>query len=370
MNAPFGIASPAFTGTRLKRLDFANRLSVAPMTRISATAAGAPSERMQHYYQRFARGGFSLITTEGIYTDKAYSQTYKDQPGLTDREQALAWRPIVETVHAEGGQIFAQLMHGGALAQGNPHRPETVGPSAVRPKGSQLTGYHGDGPYALPREISDSEIAEAIEGFASAARFAIEVAGFDGIEIHGANGYLLDQFFTDFSNRRADRWGGDIVERLGLSLEVLKAVRVAIGPDVPLGLRLSQGKVNDFRHKWAEREQGAARVFEALAESPADFVHVTEFEAWKPAFEGGDASLVSLARRHAPRLFIIANGSLHDLARAEEVMEAGADMIALGRGALVNPDWPQLTAKRTALRPFDLPFLAPISDIKDSELAL
>ncbi|WP_104668642.1 NADH:flavin oxidoreductase [Ensifer adhaerens] len=370
MNAPQSIPSSVFTGTSLKGIDFANRLSVAPMTRISALAGGVPGERMARYYERFARGGFSLITTEGIYTDKAYSQTYKDQPGLTDQEQAEAWGKIVDTVHAAGGRIFAQLMHGGALAQGNPHRSETVGPSAVRPKGSQLAGYHGDGAYALPREISEAEIAEAIEGFAAAARLAIDVAGFDGIEIHGANGYLLDQFFTDFSNRRTDRWGGDIVERLGLSLAVLKAVRTAIGPDIPLGLRLSQGKVNDFRHKWVEREPGAARVFEALAESPADFVHVTEFEAWQPAFEGGDTSLVALARRHAPRLFLIANGSLHDLARAEDVMEAGADMIALGRGALVNPDWPLLTAKRSDLRPFALPFLAPVSDIKDSELTV
>lgn len=97
---------------------------------------------------------------------------------------------------------------------------------------------------------------------------------------------------------------------------------------------------------------------------------MTEFEAWRPAFEGGEISLVSLARRHAPRLFLIANGSLHDLARAEQVMESGADMIALGRGALVNPDWPHLTAARSALRPFELSMLAPISDIKDSELAL
>lgn len=370
MNAPAIIPSPVFTGTSLKGLDFANRLSVAPMTRISASCAGVPGERMVRYYQRFARGGFSLVMSEGIYTDKAYAQTYSGQPGLNDREQADAWRRAVDAVHAAGGSIFAQLMHGGALSQGNPYRSDTIGPSAIRPKGSQMTGYRGDGPYAMPREISEAEIAAAIEGFAGAARLAIEVAGFDGIEIHGANGYLLDQFFTDYTNHRQDRWGGDIVARFGLSLEVLKAVRAAIGPSVPLGLRLSQGKVNDFRHKWAEREQGAARVFEALAESPADFAHVTEFEAWRPAFEGGEISLVSLARRHAPRLFLIANGSLHELARAEQVMESGADMIALGRGALVNPDWPHLTAARSALRPFELSMLAPISDIKDSELAL
>lgn len=362
------IASPVLAGTTLKGMAFANRLSVAPMTRISATEAGVPTERMVRYYERFARGGFSLLTTEGIYTDKSYAQTYKGQPGLTDREQAEGWTTVVKAVHAAGGRIFAQLMHGGALAQGNGFRADTAGPSALRPRGQQMVSYHGEGLYAVPREMDEADIAEAISGFAQAARLAIDVAGFDGIEIHGANGYLLDQFFTDYTNRRQDRWGGGIGKRLGLSLAVLEAVRGAVGDAVPVGIRLSQGKVNDLKHKWTESEDGAAVVFKALATSPADFVHVTEFEAWQPAFSDGGRSLVALARQHAPDLFIIANGGLHDIIRAEQVLDAGADMIALGRGALTNPDWPRIIAANGALRPLTLDMLSPISDIKDSEL--
>ena len=370
MNAHSTVASPILTGTTLKGLAFGNRLSVAPMTRISATAEGVPTERMAHYYRRFAKGGFSLLTTEGIYPDKAYAQTYRDQPGLADRKQAEGWKAVVDAVHAAGGRIFAQLMHGGALAQGNRFRSDTVGPSALQPRGKQMVSYHGEGLYAEPREMDGMEIAEAISGFAQAARLSIDVAGFDGIEIHGANGYLLDQFFTDYTNRRQDRWGGDIGKRLGLSLAVLDAVRSAVGDKVPVGIRLSQGKVNDPLHKWAEGEEGAAIVFKALATRPADFVHVTEFEAWQPAFASGGRSLVSLARQHAPDLFVIANGGLHDIARAEQVLQAGADMIALGRGALANPDWPRIATEKREARPLKLEMLSPISDIKDSELQL
>ncbi|WP_312362484.1 NADH:flavin oxidoreductase [Ensifer sp.] len=369
MTVHAAVASSVLSATTLKGLAFANRLSVAPMTRISATAEGVPTERMLRYYERFARGGFSLLTTEGIYTDKAYAQTYKGQPGLTDRQQAEGWKSVVDAVHAAGGRIFAQLMHGGALAQGNGYRGDTVGPSALEPRGQQMVSYHGEGLYAVPREMDEADIAEAIAGFAQAARLAIEVAGFDGVEIHGANGYLLDQFFTDYTNRRQDRWGGDIGKRLSLSLAVLDAVRAAVGNAVPVGLRLSQGKVNDLRHKWAEGEEGAAVVFKALAESAADFVHLTEFEAWQPAFSETGKSLVALARQHAPDLFVIANGGLHDIIRAEQVLDAGANMIALGRGALTNPDWPRITAASGALRPLALDMLSPISDIKDSELA-
>lgn len=370
MNAHSTVTSPVLTGTTLKGLTLANRLSVAPMTRISATIAGVPTERMARYYQRFAKGGFSLLTTEGIYPDKAYAQTYKDQPGLVDREQAEGWKRIVDAVHAAGGRIFAQLMHGGALAQGNPFRSDTIAPSALRPRGKQMVSYHGEGLYAVPREMEEADIAEAISGFAQAATLAIEVAGFDGIEIHGANGYLLDQFFTDYTNRRQDRWGGGIGKRLGLSLAVLDAVRSAVGDGVPVGIRLSQGKVNDNKHKWTEGEDGAAIVFKALAASPADFVHLTEFEAWQPAFSAGGRSLVTLARQHAPDLFVIANGGLHDMARAEQVLQAGADMIALGRGALASPDWPHIAAAKREARPLELEMLSPISDIKDSELRL
>src|SRR3546814_732106 len=155
------------------------------------------------YYRTFAEGGFGLVITEGIYTDRAYAQGYLDQPGLTDAAQTEAWRVVVEGVHAAGGKIIGQLMHAGALSQGNPHQDQAAGPSAVQPKGRQMDFYRGAGPYRTPVAMSDKEIDVALAGFANAAEQAV-IAGFDGVEVHAANGYLLDQFLTDHTNRRTE----------------------------------------------------------------------------------------------------------------------------------------------------------------------
>jgi len=197
--------SALFTSLNAGRLQLKNRLAVAPMTRVSATADGHATTRMAGYYAAFAAGGFGLVITEGIYTDKAFSQGYLFQPGLSDEAQRDAWKPVVDGVHAQGSRIVAQLMHAGALSQGNPHRDGTRGPSAVRPKGQQMVFYRGAGGYPVPQPISLDEIQEALQGFAQAAMRARE-AGFDGVEIHGANGYLLDQFLTEGVNLRDDIW--------------------------------------------------------------------------------------------------------------------------------------------------------------------
>jgi 2,4-dienoyl-CoA reductase-like NADH-dependent reductase (Old Yellow Enzyme family) len=197
----------------------------------------------------------------------------------------------------------------------------------------------------------------------------VRVGGFDGIEIHGANGYLLDQFLGAHTNLRTDRWGGAVESRVGLLVEILSKVKAAVGAQVPVGIRISQGKVNDFTNKWPGGEHDAAAIFGALAQAGAGFIHVTEFEAWQPAFTGGSDSLVTLARRHAPGVPIIANGGLHDIERASEVLASGADVIALGRGALANPDMPALLARAAPPRAFDGSILGPIADIKPQELA-
>ena len=233
-----------------------------------------------------------------------------------------------------------------------------------------MTVYRGEGSYRLPSEITDEELADAVAGFGKAAKRAVETAGFDGIEIHGANGYLLDQFLTDYTNLRTDRWGGNTARRLELTLEVFKAVRAAVGVATPVGVRISQGKVNDFHHKWANGEQDAEIIFGLLANAGADFIHITEFIASKPAFEGSDRSLVALARQFAPEVKIITNGSIHTQADAVEIMEHGADIVALGRSALANPDWPNRVRDGRALRDFDPSILQPVAHIKDEELLL
>lgn len=346
-----------------------NRLAVAPMTRVTASADGMPTATMRDYYRRFARGGFAMVMTEGLYTDKAYAQGYRNQPGIADDDQARAWAGITAEIHAGGALAVAQLMHAGALSQGNPYRSHTAGPSAVQPVGQQMGFYHGEGRYPMPVAMTEPDIAEAIDGFVQSAIRAVRVAGFDAIEVHGANGYLLDQFLTAHTNLRSDGWGGDVHGRVRLLVEVLRAVKAAVGGEAPVGIRISQGKVNDFTAKWPGGEDDAAAIFGALAAAGADFIHVTEFEAWKPAFEGGSETLIALARRHAPGVTIIANGSLHTIERAAEALALGADIVALGRGALANPDMPRLFEQGAAPRAFDGAILGPIADIKDSELA-
>ncbi|MPZ45737.1 MAG: NADH:flavin oxidoreductase [Betaproteobacteria bacterium] len=346
-------------------LTLSNRLAVAPMTRVSAEADGCATRRMAEYYRAFAQGGFGLVITEGVYTDKAYSQGYLFQPGLSGDVQREAWRPTVDGVHACDGRIITQLMHAGALSQGNAHRTGTRGPSAVRPKGEQMGFYRGSGAYPVPVAMTSSEISEAIEGFAQAARRAVE-AGFDGVEIHGANGYLLDQFLTEGINRRDDRYGGDLARRLRLTVEVAEAVRAAVGSSFVVGVRISQGKVNDFVHKWRGEENEAEVIFRTLGALPVDYLHTTEFEAWRPAFDTGP-TLAALAKRHA-RIPVLANGSLHDPRKAVGVLERDeADFISLGRGALTHPDWPRRVQDGAALEEFDPALLTPIADLASAD---
>ncbi|HEY2661278.1 MAG TPA: NADH:flavin oxidoreductase [Caulobacteraceae bacterium] len=347
-----------------------NRLSVAPMTRITATQDGRATETMTRYYERFAQGGFGTVITEGIYTDQAFSQGYVHQPGMTDEAQAAAWKPVVSGIKAHGALAIAQLLHAGALSQGNRFRDTTVGPSPLQSKGEQMAFYHGKGRSGLPAATTETQIFEAIAGFAESAVRAIEVAGFDAIEIHGANGYLLDQFLTDYANSRTDRWGGATENRVRLVLETFKAVRAKVGDKVPVGVRISQGKVNDYLHKWADEERDAEVIFGGLADVGADFIHVTEFEAWKPAFALGGPSLMRLAKRYAPKATILANGSLHNIEQAVAALDDGADIITIARGALATPDLPRRLADRRLLNDFDPTILGPIANIKETELAM
>ncbi|KAA8697574.1 NADH:flavin oxidoreductase / NADH oxidase family [Pseudomonas caricapapayae] len=349
------------------QLKLKNRFALAPMTRVSATEQGCATHAMARYYERFAKGGFGLIITEGNYTDRSFSQGYAHQPGITDDEQAVAWRATTDAVHRHGSAVIAQIMHAGALSQANRFVNETAGPSAIRPKGEQMAFYYGEGLYRVPQAMSDADIADAIESFARAAQLAIGTAGFDGVEIHGANGYLLDQFLTEYSNQRTDQWGGDVQQRLRLTLEVIAEVKKVAG-QAPVGVRLSQGKVNDFQHKWAGGERDAEIIFGALADAGVDYIHVTEHQAWQPAFAPGEASLIELARRYAPDVALIANGGLHDPEKAGQVLREGADIIAVGKGALANPDLPRRLLEGGAIRDFDPAILGPIANIKDSEL--
>lgn len=359
-----GATAALFTPFELAGLSLANRAVVSPMTRVSATNEGHATEQMRDYYSAFAVGGFGLVITEGIYTDRAYSQGYLNQPGLADDHQTEAWRVIVDGVHASGGKIIAQLMHAGALSQGNPHHVLSVGPSAVTPKGTQLTIYRGEGPYQTPFAMTQADIDAAVRGFAKAAEHA-QAAGFDGVEVHGANGYLLDQFLTEGVNVRTDSYGGPLAARAKLLLQVLHAVRADVDRDFVVGVRISQGKVNDFEHRWAGREEDAEAVFSMLAPD-ADYIHTTEYEAWRPACSPEGHNLAALAKTYSG-LPVIANGGLHDPRRAAELLAGGADLIAVGRGALASADWPARVLAGRALPEFDGNMLLPIANLASAD---
>lgn len=345
-----------------------NRVGVAPMTRTSATEEGLVTNQMISYYTSFAQGGFGLILTEGTYIDDRYSQTYFKQPGIVYDKQAQEWKKVVDSVHQAGAKIFMQIQHTGPLSQGNRFMEGTIAPSAVQPKGEQLEFYGGKGPFSLPKEATKEEITDVINGFVNAAKHAQSV-GFDGVEIHGANGYLLDAFLTDYTNQRTDEYGGTTENRVRLLVEVSKAVREAVGTDFTVGIRISQGKVNDYTHKWAGKEQDAAIIFGQLGQAGLDYIHITEHKAWQPAFDTSDLSLAAFAKKYG-KIPVIANGHLENPSKASEMIAHGeADVITLGKGALANHDWVNKVQDNETLKEFDQEkILRPDAKIKEFEI--
>ena len=344
----------------------ANRVAVAPMSRVSTRGDGVATEQMADYYAQFARGGFGLVITEGTYTDHAHSQAYANQPAIVTDSQVRAWGEVVDAVHAEGAPIFVQFMHAGALVQGNHHRSVAIAPSALQPKGRKLFGYGGEGPYARPREMTPGDIEEAVAGFAAAAVRA-RAAGFDGVEVHGANGYLLDQFLTTYSNRRTDEYGGSPENRVRLLAEVVEAIHAAAGDDFPVGVRVSQIKVNDLAYRWSGPAEARA-IFGRLGAARPAYVHVaSEGAPWdETSFLAPGVSITGVARS-VTGVPVIANGGMADPELAQRLLRDGhADLVALGHGAIANPDWPRRVAEGRPIDAFDPAMLLPEPTIENA----
>lgn len=327
-----------------------------------------PTERMASYYASFAEGGFALIITEGIYTDEAFSRSYASQPGLATEAQVAGWRGVVDAVHGAGGLAFAQLMHGGALSQ---VLEETIAPSSLRPKGEKMPEYGGEGPFPVPKEMSEGDIQEAISGFADAARNAKE-AGFDGVEIHGANGYLVDQFITDYTNERSDRYGGSAADRARFACEVIEAVREAVGDGFPVGIRLSQGKVNDHVYRWPRGRADAEAIFAAVGGARPDYLHVaSEGRDWRETARIDEGITLTQLAKSVTGLPVVTNGGMHDPELAEVILREGhGDLVALGRGALANPDWPKRLRDGRPLDAFEHAMIQPSATIENTDAFL
>ncbi|WP_421379691.1 NADH:flavin oxidoreductase [Bacillus salacetis] len=360
--------STLFSSVTIKDIVLANRIGLAPMTRTSATPEGLATDDMVQYYTNFAKGGFGFILTEGTYTDDRYSQGYLNQPGIINDEQIDAWKKVTTSVKHQGAKIFVQLMHAGALSQGNRFSSETAGASAVKPKGEQLGFYGGNGEFAMPKEMTEADIQDVIKGFVAAARNAKE-AGFDGIEIHGANGYVLDQFLTTYTNQRDDHYGGSLENHLRLPIEVIKAVREEVGTEFPVGIRLSQAKVNDSDYKWENGESDAEMIFRKITEAGVDYIHIAEPDATSPAFSENGPPLVELVKKYTDTV-VIANGSLGDPESAETLLRNGrADIVTIGKAALANQDWADKVKEGKKLEEFDFQkTLLPQATLKEFEV--
>ena len=319
------------------------------MTRLSATEDGRATAQMVAYYGTFAGGGWGLVETEATYIDDAHSQCRDRQPGLATVAQQEAWRVVVEAVHGAGAAIFVQLQHAGALAESRRYRPDTLAATSVVPRSSK--------PLPVPREATEGEISQIHESFARAAARAV-AAGFDGVELHGANGYLIDQFLTDYSNGRIDRYGGSMENRVRFAAEAVRAVRAAVPDGFPVGIRLTQPKSSDPDYAWPGGEADAVTIFRAVAKAGASFVHLGSLHAVSNGRVAG-ARLVALAAE-ATGGVVIANGAMEDPWRAEQMLHDGADLVALARGALANPDWPQRVAGGRPLTAYDRSMSGPL----------
>jgi N-ethylmaleimide reductase len=308
----------------LGRITLSNRLAMAPMTRDRSTPSGTPTELNARYYAQ--RASVGLIISEGTQPSDD-GQGYLLSPGIYREEHIAGWRLVTDRVHAAGGRVFIQLMHAGRVAhpENTPHHRQPVAPSAVRPNAKIFTAK---GPQEIPepRELSRKEIDATILDFRQAARAAI-AAGADGVELHGANGYLIQQFLSDNANTRTDDYGGSIENRIRFGLEVAAGVAEEIGAD-RTGLRISPGnKNNDIV------EHATAPLYQAfvagLATLKLAYLHV---------IQAADEELLRWVRVQWPTTLIV-NRPGRPRERIAGDIDAGvADVASVAAFSLANPD--------------------------------
>jgi 2,4-dienoyl-CoA reductase-like NADH-dependent reductase (Old Yellow Enzyme family) len=279
--------SPLFTPFRVAGLELKNRFVMSPMTR-TRSPGGVPTAEVAAYYRRRAEGGTGLLITEGTVIDRPSSGNNPNIPSIHG-EGLAGWGQVVDAVHGAGGRIWSQLWHVGALP--DPRAPGEWRPSFESPSGLSAPDH------AIGVAMSDTDIAETIDSFARAAADASRT-GFDGIELHGAHGYLLDQFFWSGTNRRTDRWGGgSLPERSRFAVEVVRAVRAVIPTDMPLCIRVSQYKIQDYECHLATSEAEIGAWLAPLAEAGVDIFHCSQREFTAPAFPGGEMNFAGHVRR-------------------------------------------------------------------------
>ncbi len=320
-----------FSSFTLGDVSLANRVVMAPMTR-SRAIDNVPNDLMARYYAQRADAG--LLITEGI-APSANGLGYARIPGLYSQAQIDGWRTVTDAVHAAGGRIFAQLMHVGRI--GHPHNvPEggaLVAPSAIAAAGEMYTDAAGMQPHPAPREMTAADIEATAEEYAAASRNAV-AAGFDGVELHAANGYLLNQFLNPRSNQRTDEWGGSAEARNRFVVEVARRTVAAVGAG-RVGIRLSPYGVFNDLVPFDGIEAQYADLAAALGELGLAYVHLVDHSGMgAPA---PTPSVVAAIRQRFGGTIILSGG--YDAARAEaDLADGKGELVAFGRPFISNPD--------------------------------
>ncbi|WDZ86705.1 alkene reductase [Micromonospora cathayae] len=331
-----------FDRYRLGGLTLPNRVVMAPMTRVRAAADGLATPSMATYYAQRATAG--LIVSEGVQPSLV-GQSNPGTPGLYTDQQVKAWQPVTDAVHTNGGRIFAQLMHGGRVSHPDTTGTQPVGPSAVPAEGEVFTPT-GRQPAPVPRALSTEEVPAHARSYAEAARRAID-AGFDGVELHGANGYLISQFLSDTANLRTDAYGGSVTNRIRFAVEAVAATVEAVGAQ-RTGIRLSPGA-----GLWGARESDVPELYRALLAELAPLgLAYLHLEA-----STDEETLVGLRAAWPGTLIVNPVFPLGprqaDRAAADHWLTLGADLISFGRAFIANPDLVERLRQGLPIAPHD-----------------
>ena len=325
--------SKLFSPFQIKNHTLKNRIGVAPMTRMSSPGDSIPRRDVLDFLVRRAENGSALVTTEAIVTDYESAQGYPGQARLVTQRQIEAWKPVVRAIREHGALSIMQMFHCGRMAwpEVNP-AGRVIAPSPIAPRDDNpLT----KAPYPTPDAMSRFDIDHVIQGFVETAKGAVE-AGFDGIEVHGAHGYLINEFLSSYSNQREDFYGGSVEGRYRFAHEVIQAVREVVPEDRLLIFRISNWGVADMDVSLFGSREEYQEVIGYLSKEPIDAISVSTYDFREKAF-GTDRTMAGLTRE-ATDLPILICGKIHDRASADEALE-DADVVLSAKSILLNPNW-------------------------------
>lgn len=343
--------APLFKSFPWGKTSLKNRVVMAPMTR-SLSPNKIPGEDVAAYYRRRAEGGTGLIITEGTNPDHPAANAYPDVPGFYGEKGLAGWKRTADEVHAVGGAIIPQLWHTGSFRQLGMEPDPTVpgiGPSPV------AHPFH-EGKGEVPQEMSHADIKSVINSYVRATVSAEEL-GFDGVELHGAHGYIIDQFFWDFTNTRTDHYGGSLQNRLRFATELVSAMRAAVSPDFPIVLRFSQWKLGSYETRMFESPNELEQFLIPLSNAGVDVFHASTRRFDDPEFPGSSLNLAGWTKKISglPTITVGSVGLDDEFLRStfggESVQRAGIDallkrleddefdLVAVGRALLSDPAW-------------------------------